>query len=208
MESTSFEDAIRNAISIGGDSDTIAAITGAIAGAYFGVPEALKEKALSYLNNELLFIFNDWSQFISSGGVVSKFYVLTKYIGRISEAESYGNLIVDREGDGTFEHPYQMPFVSFNELVNAFVTEFYQFAESHPEFQLTSYGSILEKQGLKWDEVSMKNANIGVLNEQCVLALIMAAIRAERFCEGALLDFFEDGYILKWLERLKAIDMD
>lgn len=61
LESTSFEDAIRNAISIGGDSDTLAAITGAMAEAYYGVPEQLKEKALSYLNNELRSIFNDWS---------------------------------------------------------------------------------------------------------------------------------------------------
>jgi len=39
FESTSFEDAIRNAISIGGDSDTLAAITGAVAEAYYGIPE-------------------------------------------------------------------------------------------------------------------------------------------------------------------------
>ena len=36
LESTDFEDAIRNAISIGGDSDTIAAITGSIAEAAYG----------------------------------------------------------------------------------------------------------------------------------------------------------------------------
>ena len=41
FESTDFEDAIRNAISIGGDSDTIGAITGAVAGAYYGVPSHL-----------------------------------------------------------------------------------------------------------------------------------------------------------------------
>lgn len=39
FESTSFEDAIRNAISIGGDSDTLAAITGAVAEAYYGMIE-------------------------------------------------------------------------------------------------------------------------------------------------------------------------
>ena len=44
LESTSFEDAIRTAISVGGDSDTLAAITGAIAEAYYGVPENLREK--------------------------------------------------------------------------------------------------------------------------------------------------------------------
>ena len=54
FESTSFEDAIRNAISIGGDSDTIAAITGSIAEAYYGVDEEMKETALSYLDDYLL----------------------------------------------------------------------------------------------------------------------------------------------------------
>lgn len=51
FESTSFEDTIRNAISIGGDSDTIAAITGGIAEAYYGVPEELREQAMRYLDD-------------------------------------------------------------------------------------------------------------------------------------------------------------
>ena len=54
FESNSFEDAIRNAISIGGDSDTIAAITGSIAEAYYGIDEDIKETALSYLDDYLL----------------------------------------------------------------------------------------------------------------------------------------------------------
>ena len=60
LEATSFEDAIRNAISIGGDSDTIGAITGAIAQAYFGVPEDMKEQAAGYLDERLLAILADW----------------------------------------------------------------------------------------------------------------------------------------------------
>ncbi|MBQ6595715.1 MAG: ADP-ribosylglycohydrolase family protein [Clostridia bacterium] len=50
FESTDFEDAIRNAISIGGDSDTIAAICGGIAGAYYGVPSRIREQALTFLD--------------------------------------------------------------------------------------------------------------------------------------------------------------
>ncbi len=46
FESTSFEDAIRNAISIGGDSDTLAAITGSIAEAFYGIPEDLCKQAI------------------------------------------------------------------------------------------------------------------------------------------------------------------
>ena len=51
--SESFEDAIRNAISIGGDSDTIAAITGGVAEVYYGVPDDLRQKALIYLPDDL-----------------------------------------------------------------------------------------------------------------------------------------------------------
>ncbi len=53
-ESNDFEDTIRNAISIGGDSDTLAAIAGSIAEAYYGIPEDIKETALSYLDSYLI----------------------------------------------------------------------------------------------------------------------------------------------------------
>ena len=56
FESTDFEDAIRNAISIGGDSDTLAAITGGIAEAYYGIPTALRKHALTFLDERLLAI--------------------------------------------------------------------------------------------------------------------------------------------------------
>ena len=49
FESTSFEDAIRNAISIGGDSDTLGAITGSIAEAFYGIPDEMIEAANRYL---------------------------------------------------------------------------------------------------------------------------------------------------------------
>ncbi|MGL5253946.1 MAG: ADP-ribosylglycohydrolase family protein [Brevinema sp.] len=65
LESVSFEDAIRNGISIGGDSDTIGAITGALAEAYYGVSPALKKEALGYLENDLYAIFKEWEQFCS-----------------------------------------------------------------------------------------------------------------------------------------------
>lgn len=54
LESTGFEDAIRNAVSLGGDSDTLAAITGGIAQAYYGIPKTISDKALGYLDQELL----------------------------------------------------------------------------------------------------------------------------------------------------------
>ena len=54
LESTNFEDAIRNGISLGGDSDTLTCITGGIAEAFYGgVPQDISEKALSYLPKEM-----------------------------------------------------------------------------------------------------------------------------------------------------------
>ena len=50
FESTSYEDAIRSAVSIGGDSDTIACIAGGIAEAYWGVPESIRTEAMRFLD--------------------------------------------------------------------------------------------------------------------------------------------------------------
>ena len=64
LESTDFEDAIRNAISLGGDSDTLAAITGSIAEAAYDVPDEIKEKALSFLDKPLTEVYERWVAFI------------------------------------------------------------------------------------------------------------------------------------------------
>lgn len=60
FESNSFEDAIRNAISIGGNSDTIAAITGGIAEAYYGVPTKIRDSTITFLDERLLKILVDF----------------------------------------------------------------------------------------------------------------------------------------------------
>ena len=60
LEAESFEDALRNAVSLGGDSDTQAAIAGSIAGPFFGIPETLRRQALGFLPEdlkEILFAF-------------------------------------------------------------------------------------------------------------------------------------------------------
>jgi len=206
LESTSFEDAIRTAVSLGGDSDTLAAITGSIAEAYYGVPEAIRDKALEYLDEELLKIYEEWCQFIGNKGIMSRFKVLTKYIDKIYNIESFGEWYIDRENNGSHEHPIHMPYVNYTSLVNEFAAEFYQLSDTFPEYRLGEYRVILERSGIEWSLAGMSNADVENLNEQVILSLIMGAIRAERFCDGALLAFFENGSMLRWLKRLKEID--
>lgn len=65
LESTGFESAIRKAISVGGDSDTIACISGAIAHAYYGdIPVWMVQYARSVLDVAQLSVIDDfWDRF-------------------------------------------------------------------------------------------------------------------------------------------------
>ena len=53
LQATSFEDAIRNAVSLGGDSDTLATMAGALAEVRFGVPKSMEKEALSRLDTSM-----------------------------------------------------------------------------------------------------------------------------------------------------------
>ncbi len=53
LESTDFEDAIRNAVSLGGDCDTQAAMAGAIAEAYYGIPDDIKDQVFEYFDSTI-----------------------------------------------------------------------------------------------------------------------------------------------------------
>lgn len=61
LEGESFEDTVRNAISLGGDGDTIAAIAGSIAEAYFGIPDDLQEKILCYMDEDIVDYYNTYA---------------------------------------------------------------------------------------------------------------------------------------------------
>jgi ADP-ribosylglycohydrolase len=64
LEATSYEDAIRNAVSLGGDSDTLACIAGGIAEALYGLPRHIAAQARSYLDDRLLSVIDRFYQTI------------------------------------------------------------------------------------------------------------------------------------------------
>jgi len=69
LEADGFEDAIRNAISLGGDADTMACIAGAVAEAFFGgVPSTIEEQVLARLDDQLRLVLHDFTtRFIVAG---------------------------------------------------------------------------------------------------------------------------------------------
>lgn len=66
LVSSSYEDAIRKVISWGGDTDTMGAITGGIAGAYYGIPKEIERKSLEYLDSRMLKIVKDFNKMINN----------------------------------------------------------------------------------------------------------------------------------------------
>ena len=130
---------------------------------------------------------------------------LTRHIGKISR-DTAGTVITDYCGDGTPERPYQMPYVSYSTEVEAFVRDIYAFEKAHRELKLNDYQEILGRNGIRWDIRSMTDAPAESLDEECILALLLGAVRTEKFVDGALLRFVRNGLIERWLERLKDFD--
>ena len=135
------------------------------------------------------------------------FEPLTKYLEQINN-DDIGTWIIDHKNDGTPEHPIQMPFVNYSVMVHHFIDDVYEFIENHEDMELNHYGEILNENGIDWGTQSMSEADVSVLDARSVLALIVGAVRAERFCDGALLEFFKNGNISKWLMRLKEIEAE
>lgn len=162
-----------------------------------------------FLDKEDLF-FDKWDllsyQSVDDRLVPSNIYdSLISFIPRLKGIE-YAKLYPEQQtGDGSIDHPFQMPFYKYADVVREFEKEVYKFEEEHPEFQLNTYNNIFLMNNLRWDEEVMTNADVSNANGQVVMALILGAIRAERFCDGALKDFLELGCIEKWLLRLQEI---
>ena len=143
---------------------------------------------------------------------MGKYDELTKYIPLLKD-DSFGKWHVDpalisffKGNKGKQERPFEVPFVDYSDNVNNFIDDFNEFCEAHPEYEHTRYRYTLKDYGLEWNEESFMAVDVSKKDAKCVIALIQGIIRAERFCDGAMLPFFREGYVLRWLERLKEMD--
>lgn len=133
------------------------------------------------------------------------YQTLTDYLPEM-ESDGFGKWIVDKDNDGTPENPIRLPYVKYSQVVRRFIHDIYSFQENHPEYGLNHYSDILRENNLEWGKESMQKADISVLDGKCIMALLVGAVRADRFNEGTLLSFFDSGTIAKWLLRLKELD--
>ena len=208
LESNSFEDAVRTAVSLGGDSDTIAAITGAIAEAYYGVPSGIKKQALTYLDEDLRAIYDEWIALYPPD--TGEFRVLTKYTDKIDAIASLEESLVPDNPDRRDEwgNKVDKSLYKYDRIVGLFVDEFYGFFFSHPEYELTRYSEILENNNfpMSLGDSQTLDEVLSNFDAQCVLARITLAIRAVCGSDLSVHWFVEDGSLTGCLKRLRDID--
>ena len=66
---------------------------------------------------------------------MSKFETLTQYLSQLGD-DNIGTWIIDRENDGTPEHPIQFPFVNYSRLVHNFIDDVMRVVDQNEEMQL------------------------------------------------------------------------
>lgn len=137
--------------------------------------------------------------------MMKKYSALTKYINLLKN-DNAGEWICDKENDGSSERPIHVPFVSYSIAVNNLADDIYKFVKESNEIVPSKYAEILQANGIEWGYDSMMKAEASELDAQCILALLIASLRAERFCDGALLGFIKNGAVIRWLKRLQELD--
>lgn len=137
--------------------------------------------------------------------MTKRYSALTGFIPLLQDGNQ-GEWVVDKESKGTIDDPTQMPFVGYYRDASRFMDAVYEFVDANEDEGYRNYAAILEENGLEWGADSLRNADVSCLDGRCVVAMILSILRAERFCDGAYLDFLENGCIVKWLARLQEID--
>ena len=167
LESHDFASAIRIAVSLGGDSDTIANITGGIAEAYYGVPDWMRDKAMAMLPEEMQSVLNKmYGTDLTSTGSHKKYGKLDRitpdHIDTLLDGQIFvfgSNALghhgggaarvamqkfgaIFGQGDGLQGQSYAISTMEGMEPMRENVNRFISFAKQHPEltFLVTRIG--------------------------------------------------------------------
>ena len=184
LESNSFEDALRNAISLGGDSDTLASITGSIAEASYSIPEEVKSKALTYLPQPLLSILLSWQNeylwdFDSIlDECINVFTDLKEVEWRSSEPLN--------EADKKPNHIY-LGYPIYPKILRKLFHAAFTYGNTNHEYE----------------ELNAKEVND--LDEDEVISYICHLCVGERFCDGLIARYISDGRLLQLMSRLRDL---
>ena len=120
------------------------------------------------------------------------------------KTDKFGKWTVDSKHKGKKGNPIQLPFPAYTETVDKLIEAVYNFNENNPDYNLYNYNEVLEQNGYK--ELNFEEIDVSKMDDKCLMALFMALVRGERFCDGLILKMLESGIVQNWIKRLKELD--
>lgn len=75
------------------------------------------------------------------------------------------------------------------DIINS--SEVYSFIDTHSEYDLNNYIEILKENNIEWEMTSMQSVDVSSLDDKAILALLVGAVRSERFCDGVMCSFIK-----------------
>ena len=124
---------------------------------------------------------------------MKKYERLTKYIDEFVCGNSFGEMVIDTNHDGTKNDPKHFPYVKYEKIMSNFLHDFYE-----GNYAIMDY---LDK-GNKILKAIKSGIGINSLSEEELLIFLTWIIRQERFCEGLFLARCKDGTIYEILKGL------
>ena len=97
-----------------------------------------------------------------------------------------------------------MPFVVYETAARQLIDAIRDYVRQHNEY--AEYGQILHMAGIEWNYDSMSEADASILDGKTIVALLIGAVQAEKFCDGTFLGLLKQGCIIRWLGKLEIID--
>lgn len=163
-----------------------------------------KKQMLEMMKQILLFGTLDLREFSINIPFGNPFSPLTCFLSVFSQMKDFGTWKFDESGKGTPEDPVQMPFIIYPDAVMDFIRVIHEFADEYKACDLHNYRMILKEYGL--ENTSLNQVETGKMYANGILALLMAAVRGERFNEGLLNSLLCHGKIQEWLKRLQDFE--
>lgn len=136
---------------------------------------------------------------------MKRFEKITKLIPLLEAEETHGEWIIDREHKGTPDDPKQFPFVGYGRVACDLIDMVHECVDDNEDLGVRDHRGVLDSYGLP-DEESVLAADISKCDGKCTLAMILTIVRGDRFCEGLLLSYLNNGKMLEWMKRLREID--
>jgi len=109
---------------------------------------------------------------------------------------------------GHFGTQVDISSMHYDQAVGLFDDAIIQFIADHKDLGLNQYYDIMEAAGIMPNRNPMSYRDISSLDGRTTVALIVWAMRADRFSPGSMMKFCKDGSIVRCLRRLKQIDSE